>query len=132
MAPFSDMPRLDRMERAWRIALAAAWPVGMACALFVVNRNIPCCGFSALSGMPCPFCGGTRACAALATLDVASAWHHAPGAVIALGLAAGHTAFLVVEAIVGHALGWRRLWIIGWQAVGCVVAAAWGIRLAIG
>lgn len=69
---------------------------------------------------------------ALATLDVTSAWHHAPGAVIALGFAAGHTVFLLVEAIAGCPLGWRRLWIIGWQAVGFVVTAAWGMRLAVG
>lgn len=129
MAPSSNFAPLNRRDRIWRFALTAGWPIGLAFASIVIANEIPLCGFATLSGLPCPFCGGSRACLALATLDVPKAWHHSPGIVFAVAFAASHTAFLLIEAVVGLGLGWQRPWIVGWQAIGCVIAVAWIARL---
>ncbi len=132
MAPSSNFTRLDRRERIWRSALAAAWPIGLAFAFIIVASEIPLCGFATLTSLPCPFCGGTRAFTALAVLDVPKAWDHSPGIVIAVAFAATHTLFLLLEAVVGCRLGRHRPWLVGWEAIGCVIAVAWGARLACG
>ena len=78
-----------RFGLAWRRArpedapLAWVWAAGTASALLLVPfaphvaRLSPVCPFHALSGVPCPTCGSTRALLALAALDAprALAWN---------------------------------------------------------
>jgi hypothetical protein len=104
----------------------------MTFAALVVAADIPLCGFSAVAGIPCPLCGGSRAFASLGTLDFASAWRYCPGVVVGLGFAAVHTGFLLIEALLGVCLGWAGLWRSGWKAVVVVVTVAWAWRLGIG
>jgi hypothetical protein len=125
------LTRLDHRERIWRSALTAGWPIGIAFTSIIVTNEISLCGFAAMTGLPCPFCGGTRACTALAALDVPKAWHRAPGVLIAVAFAAIHTVFLLTEAVVGRRLGWDRLWLLGWKAIGCIIVVAWLTRLAV-
>lgn len=127
--PSSNCAALDQRERGWRFVLALAWPIGLALAIIIVANEIPLCGFATLTGHPCPFCGGTRACAALAVLDISKAWLHSPGIVIAVVFAATHTGFLLMEAVVGRRLGWHCPWLVGWKTIGCIIAVAWCARL---
>ncbi len=97
---------------AWRRATAADRPLAIVLAggalaaralapwAPLLSRLVPACAFHALTGLPCPGCGTTRAVLALARLDVAAAFAFNPLA--ALGLAGG---FLVAAA----ALPWVAL-----------------------
>ena len=57
-----------------------------------LERHIgPGCAFRAVTGLPCPLCGGTHACAAWVQGDWPGAWAANPGAVgllVWMGLAA--------------------------------------------
>jgi hypothetical protein len=44
------------------------------------------CAFKAITGLPCPTCGSTRAAADLARLDLAGGFSMNPLAVVAIGL----------------------------------------------
>ncbi len=52
------------------LLLAAVPAVGLAARL-VSRLEIPLCAFRGLTGLPCPFCGGTRVVAALSRLEFA-------------------------------------------------------------
>lgn len=71
-----SFPPLMRHERLARLAVAGAVLAGavlLAVAPGIVLFPKPACGFRSLTGLPCAFCGGTRATAALAAGDVATA-----------------------------------------------------------
>lgn len=57
-----------------------AWPLagGLSQAM-LRGEAIPVCGFQALTGCPCPLCGGTHLVQALTQWDWASAWQAQPG-----------------------------------------------------
>jgi hypothetical protein len=57
-----------------------AWPLagGLSQAL-LRGEAIPVCGFQALTGCPCPLCGGTHLVQALTRWDWAGAWQAQPG-----------------------------------------------------
>ena len=61
-----------------------------------LNLNLGC-GFLALTGWPCPLCGGTHACAALVQGDWAAAWAAKPGAVGLLLVQLGQQRLASVE-----------------------------------
>jgi hypothetical protein len=130
MAPFSESASLSQSDKSWRLAIAAGWPVGLVVAAAIAGYKLPACGFAYLTGHSCPFCGGTRAYLALASLDPLAAWRHSASAVVAIGFGAAHTAFLLAEVFFGVRLGWSFLWVTGWPLIGFVVAANWAIRLA--
>lgn len=106
------------------LALAPLWP-----ALTSLLRP---CAFRALTGLPCPTCGTTRAALAVLRADLGAAWAVNPLATVALlgFLGGGLLAPLWVAGggplpVLG-ATGWRRL-------AGCALLAAllnWAFLLA--
>lgn len=58
-----------------------AWPVagGLSQALLQGEAWLPVCAFKALTGCPCPLCGGTHLVHALAQGDWSGAWQAQPG-----------------------------------------------------
>lgn len=95
------------------------------------HTTLPACPFLAITGQPCPLCGGTRSFAAMWDGDPGRAIHYHPlGPLLFFGTfaAAGAAALL---ALSGRALRVRA----GVEKAGYVVAlaafaAAWAARLA--
>ena len=125
---------LDGNARRLRLAFGLGWPLAMAATPWWLGQGGLGlgCGFRALTGMPCPLCGGTHACAALVQGDWAAAWAANPGAVLLLVwlvLLAGQA---VVEGTLGHHRTVRWPW---WHpavlvAVGGGWLLSWLLRLA--
>lgn len=105
-------------------------PLGMAAAPgFLALGDLPLCAFKHLTGLPCPLCGGIRACAALAQGDVAAAWQANPGLLPLLVLATAHSALLALEAFSGKPLAPSRPLKRAWVGAGAVVLTSWLWRL---
>lgn len=121
---------LSRPERQWRAALVLGWPLALLGAPLVLSLgDLPLCGFRHVTGLPCPLCGGTRACAALAQGDVLVAWQLNPGLVLLLALAAAHALQLGWEAWSGRRLQRWRIGVGAWRAGLVVLLLGWGLRL---
>ncbi len=86
---FRRAGRADR-SLAWVGTFGFASVLALSPWLSALARFAPACPFHALTGMPCPGCGATRAALALARGDVAGALAWNPLATLALvgGLAA--------------------------------------------
>src|SRR3989344_9059169 len=82
---------LDGNARRLRLAFGLGWPLAMAATPWWLGQGGLGlgCGFRALTGMPCPLCGGTHACAALVQGDWAAARGAHPGAGLVPGGAGG-------------------------------------------
>jgi len=74
-------------ERLWGAVIATALSLGATVALAApaLTRLLPACGFRALTGLPCPTCGSTRAVLALADGRLLAALAHNPLAILVLG-----------------------------------------------
>lgn len=122
---------LSKPERQWRSAQMLGWPLALLGAPLVLSAgDLPLCGFRHLTGVPCPLCGGTRACAALADGDFLVAWQLNPGLMVLLALAAAHSLQLGIEAWTGRQVQPR--WRIGanaWRVGLAVLLASWVFRL---
>lgn len=127
--------RLNAAQRLQRFGVGLAWPVAMAVTplwLAADSRPHLGCGFLALTGLPCPLCGGTHACAALVQGDVAAAWAANPGA---LGLLLVLLVLALQWALEGLA-GWRRTRSWPWagaaatQGVLAGLLLSWAVTLA--
>lgn len=125
---------LDRSARRLRLAFGLGWPLAMAATPSWLGRGGLGlgCGFRALTGMPCPLCGGTHACAALVQGDWAAAWAASPGALVLLLW----LVLLAGQAVVEGAQGRRRVARWPWwhpaalAAVGGGLVLSWVLRLA--
>lgn len=124
---------LDRSARRLRLAFGLGWPLAMAATPSWLGRGGLGlgCGFRALTGMPCPLCGGTHACAALVQGDWAAAWAASPGALVLLlwlVLLAGQA---VVEGAQGRRVArWPWWHPAALAAVGGGMVLSWVLRLA--
>jgi hypothetical protein len=94
-----------------RSNLTAAWAFGVLLLTLALARlsvvwslPVPVCGLKRLTGVPCPFCGGTRCLQALASLDWAGALRWNP---------------LVFAACLGVAL-----WFVSWS-LECLLDRRW-------
>ena len=101
--------RLDTAQRLQRFGIGLAVPLTAAATPLLLaadsRLNIHLgCGFLALTGLPCPLCGGTHACAALVQGDWAAAWAANPGAVGLLLV----LALLALQWVLEGVAGWRR------------------------
>lgn len=137
MVPVGGTPAwqpLDGSARRLRLAFGLGWPLAMAATPSWLGRGGLGlgCGFRALTGMPCPLCGGTHACAALVQGDWAAAWAASPGALVLLLW----LVLLAGQAVVEGAQGRRRVARWPWwhpavlAAVGGGLVASWVLRLA--
>ena len=125
-----EVRTLNAGERQWRATLTLLWPAALAGAPYLLSLgSIPLCAFRQLSGQPCPLCGGTRACAALAEGNFAQAWALNPGLMPLMAIAALHAAQLAYEAWRGQRnLRWR-VSTGAWKAGTGFLLAAWVLRL---
>lgn len=125
-----DLAQLSESERRQRAALTLGWPAALLGAPLLLSLGeLPLCAFRQFTGQPCPLCGGTHACAALAQGDLLAAWQANPGLMPLFFIAAAHTAQLGWEAWRGQRI---RRWRIGagaWRAGGALLMLAWGLRL---
>ena len=137
VAPLGSPPAwqpLDGSARRLRLAFGLGWPLAMAATPSWLGQGGLGlgCGFRALTGMPCPLCGGTHACAALVQGDWAAAWAANPGALVLLLW----LLLLAGQAVVEGAQGRRRVARWPWwhpavlAAVGGVLVLFWVLRLA--
>jgi hypothetical protein len=121
---------LSKPERQWRSAQTLGWPLALLGAPLVLSLgNIPLCAIRHLTGVPCPLCGGTRACAALANGDFLAAWQLNPGLMVLLALAAAHSLQLGVEAWTGRRVQRWRIGADAWWAGLVVLLTSWVLRL---
>lgn len=131
--PTALWQRLDAAQRVQRLGMGLAGPLAMAAAPLLLASGLGLgCGFLALTGLPCPLCGGTHACAALLQGDAAAAWAANPG-VVGLLLV---LALLALQWTAEGAVGWRRLrpwpwagaaaarWVLGGLLLSWVVTLA--------
>ena len=117
-------------DRSWRLAIGLVFPIGIGLApRFLSLGDIPLCAFKHLTGVPCPLCGGIRACAALAQGDVAAAWQLNPGLVPVLVLAALHSGLLIAQAVTAHQLVAPYALTVAWKWAGGGLLLFWLLRL---
>jgi len=117
-------------ERQWRLAAGLIQPTSVLLApAFLRLGDVPLCAFKHLTGVPCPLCGGIRACAALAQGDVAAAWLLNPGLLPLLVVAALHSVLLLVEAASGRKLGAPPALVLAWKVAGAGLLLSWLVRL---
>jgi len=124
-----DLALLGPGERQWRAALMLGWPLALGAAPLLLLAEVPLCAFHQLTGQPCPLCGGTHACAALAQGDFMAAWQANPGLMPLFALAAAATLQLAWEAWRGQCLTRWRIGLRAWQTGGLFLMGAWGLRL---
>ena len=105
------------------------WPLALGAAPLLLATGVPLCAFHYLTGQPCPLCGGTHACAALAQGDLLAAWQANPGLMPLIVIAAAHAAQLAWEAWRGRRVTRWRIGPAAWQAGGLFLMGAWGLRL---
>ena len=136
VAPLGSPPAwqpMDGSARRLRLAFGLGWPLAMAATPWWLGQDGlgVGCGFRALTGMPCPLCGGTHACAALVQGDWAAAWAANPGALVLLLW----LLLLAGQAVVEGARGRRRVARWPWwhpaalAAVGGGLVLSWVLRL---
>jgi len=125
-----EVETLSDADRQWRSVVVLGWPLALGIApVLVALGDVPLCAFRQLTGRPCPLCGGTRACAALAEGNLLVAWQANPGLLPLLAIAAAHSVQLAHEAWTGRS--WTR-WRIGptpWLAGTAFLLGSWGLRL---
>lgn len=96
---------------------------------FLSLGDVPLCAFKHLTGMPCPLCGGIRACAALAQGDFLAAFLLHAGLMPLLAVAAVHSALLLTEAISGRQLGPLPALATAWKLAGAILVISWLYRV---
>jgi hypothetical protein len=133
MAAILQLPEsrlLGQPERRWRAAICLGLPLAVGVAPVLMSLgNLPLCAFRQLSGLPCPLCGGTHACAALLQGDFLAAWQANPGVLPLLAVAAVHAGVLAFEAVSGRRMGTPRFWSWVWASAGTILLVAWALRL---
>ena len=127
--PDATGERLSPAERGWRFVPLGLWPLALGAAPLLLASGVPLCAFRHITGQPCPLCGGTHACAALAQGDLLAAWQANPGLMPLFALAAAHSAQLAWEAWRGRRVTCWRIGPEAWQAGGLFLLGAWGLRL---
>ena len=89
-------PREIDHETLW-LSVAAGTAACAVIALAAPELHVPRCAFKILTGLPCPTCGTTRVCLAIARGDFAAAFFFNPLVVLASAVALG---YLIYSAVV--------------------------------
>jgi len=121
--------RLQPLERRWRAGISLLTPAAIALAPTVAALGVPLCAFRSLTDVPCPLCGGTRICAALAQGDLSVALQLNPGLLPVLGLAVVHSLLLMAEALSGRQLAQPGSLLRAWQLAGSFLLGTWLLRV---
>ena len=121
--------RLQPLERRWRAGISLLTPAAIALAPKVAALGVPLCAFRYLTDVPCPLCGGTRICAALAHGDLSVALQLNPGLLPVLGLAGLHSLLLMTEALSGRSLVEPRSLLRAWLLAGVFLVGSWLLRI---
>ncbi|MBU0746003.1 MAG: DUF2752 domain-containing protein [Gammaproteobacteria bacterium] len=128
-----DWVPLGRPQRLQRVGAGLLLSSAMAATPWWLSSQLSVvCAFRAVTGLPCPLCGGTHACAAFVQGEWAAAWVANPGAVGVLVLMVVVAAQWGAEGLAG----WRRLRPWPWEgrvALGAVMAGlvvSWVVTLA--
>ena len=129
-SPGPEAAPLSPAERQWRAVPLLGWPLVLGAAPLLLTTGVPLCGFRHLTGQPCPLCGGTHACAALAQGDLLTAWQANPGLMPIFVIAAAHAAQLAWEAWTGRRVTRWRIGPALWKAGGLFLIGSWALRLA--
>lgn len=125
-----ERPQLDTPQRQWRAAACLLPPLGIGMApSFLSLGDVPLCAFKHLTGVPCPLCGGIRACAALAQGDLSAALLVNPGLLPLLAVAALHSGLLLAEVISGRKLAPPAALAAAWKVSGGILLMAWLYRV---
>src|SRR5688572_13957974 len=127
LVPASRLPSVP----VWAAAVAAAWAGGVL-ALHAVAPSVPTCRFHALTGVPCPTCGGTRAVAQALHGDLLGAFAASPLVFAAVLLAASALLLRALTARRLHLRLERGEGVLAWTVAGALVAAHWAYLVARG
>lgn len=100
---------MSREERLVRALAAAAITFFLGWLTWAPGKALPsACGWHTLTGLPCGFCGGTRALRCAVAGDWRQAWSWNPLAVPAAAAGLAAAGFLFMEAAAGRRLLPRR------------------------
>ena len=98
--------------------------------LSAVHMTLPPCPFYALTGHPCPFCGGTRSYAAMWHGDLAASARYYPLGPALFVLTFGAVAYTAWVAARGRQVGLPAHWLRALGIVGgLVLAVSWSLKL---
>ena len=135
MNPTTTSPPLLPHERALRVGLALALLLALVALAWLQPRGksflpgLPC-GFHAVTGLPCPLCGGTRAAHAILSGDFARANSLNPLAYPGLAFVIALAAVLLIEAARQRRLtDWEALVRrhLRWAPIVILLLVAWWI-----
>lgn len=121
-----------RREPAGLFALFAAWLLytRLFTGLQIVHLTLPGCPFYALTGHPCPFCGGTRAYAAMWRGDVAAAARYYPLGPALFVLTFAALAYTLWALATGRGILLSPgLWRTGVWLGSAALAVSWSLKL---
>jgi hypothetical protein len=100
--------------------------------LHAVHATIPVCPFYALTGHPCPFCGGTRSFSAMWRGDIGAAAHYYPAGPLLFALTfpvALYGAWALMSRRTVRFGFHPRLETIGLVGAGALLLANWSLKL---
>ncbi len=118
-------PRRERGGGALVWGAAAALAVAAAPLAATLVAYFPACVFKAWTGIPCPFCGTTRAAVVLAELDFAEAFVRYPLQSVFWVVALGGGFVAGGAALLGRPLPHRRLPRWAWTVLAAAVVLNW-------
>ena len=123
-----------RREQLGLLALLAGWLAYTRVfpALQAVHVTLPACPFYTLTGHPCPFCGGTRAYAAMWRGGFVAAFRYHPLGPLLFALTFGAAGYALWAAATGRRL-FLRLPRSAWGTLAAVAGLAltvsWSLKL---
>lgn len=125
--------RMLQVKRFWPALLVAAYGGGYLIASYwaiLTEHHFTICLLKNLTGLPCPFCGGTRAALTLLQGHLAAAFALNPGAVLLILFAL--PGYLVYDKLL-RPRGWeKKLSKVFWALALTALAANWAYLIIIG
>ena len=119
-------PSPPRREPLWWL-LAMLGAAAIARVAMQWNLPLPACGFKRLTGVPCPFCGGTRALRSAAEFDLGTAFQFNPlvflaGGAVILWFGLWLSDRFLAKPVQPRIKAQLERWPVGWIAGGLVLA----------